>query len=368
MKRNKYTRRVLAITVASVFWGAVTFAQPPDVPDGLFWLGFPGSSLQAERGARQGSAVAVGDFNCDGLGDLAMSAPYDDVIVGVPTITAVFEMAGSVTIVYGTHGGLGTDTQVLTEINFGATFPIAELDFFGESLATGDFDGDQCDDLAIGVPHRDIDGAIDAGAVVIAVGAPDGLLPRAVLFQGSPVFGIPDLVQAGEVFGYSIAAGDVDGDGYDEIVVGSPHQNIAGVSNIEENAGAIFIIRGAAMGIATSGHQFISRQTSGVPGSPQRVGQFGWAVAVGKGFNLEGRADVFVTEPGREVGGAIQAGSVLRILNADTRPIYLPRSLTKTALVFPKWPRSSTDSATPWPSVISMQTAPLTLRSGSTNP
>ena len=83
-------------------------------------------------------------------------------------------------------------------------------DSFGSALATGDFDGDDCADLAVGVSEKDRSGRANDGDGVVQLfhGSPDGLRPGKVIDAG-------DLGRkrgAGR-FGAALAAGDLDGDG-----------------------------------------------------------------------------------------------------------------------------------------------------------
>ncbi|NUR88232.1 MAG: hypothetical protein HOY71_29440, partial [Nonomuraea sp.] len=96
------------------------------------------------------------DFDGDGRADLAVAAPYDD------------SRAGSVTVMYGTGR-----TVKLTQHD-------AEPgDAFGSALAVGDFDGDGCADLAVGVSEEfagaRVPGADGEGVVQIFDGSPAGL-------------------------------------------------------------------------------------------------------------------------------------------------------------------------------------------------
>src|SRR4029079_15583198 len=115
--------------------------------------------------------LAAGDFNRDGIADLA---------IGVPSRSpAGVTEAGQVQIGYGSAGGVtSTGEQLLDEtVLAGNRQAFAH---FGAVLAAGNFDQldgscvavpSHCaDELATGVPGRDVDGAGEAGEVVVAFG------------------------------------------------------------------------------------------------------------------------------------------------------------------------------------------------------
>jgi hypothetical protein len=129
-----------------------------------------------------------------------------------------------VVVFYGSSGGLsrarhGAFSQAVVPGD-------AERDDrFGAALATGDFDRDGRDDLAVGVPGEDIAGRSDAGAVVVLDGSNSGLRStRSKSFsQAGKVKGTP---QAGDTFGQSLAVGDFDGDGRDDLAIGVPGEDV----------------------------------------------------------------------------------------------------------------------------------------------
>ena len=117
-----------------------------------------------------------------------------------------------------------------------------ETDLLGKSVAyTGDVNGDGHDDVAIGAPFNDST-AHRAGAVYLFFGP----LENASLNASDAdvtLFGEASGDQAGK----SIAAGDVDGDGYDDLVIGAPFNAAAG-----QNAGAVYVVPGGENMSATA--------------------------------------------------------------------------------------------------------------------
>jgi hypothetical protein len=139
-----------------------------------------------------GAALAKGDFNGDNHFDVAVGVP--DEAVGSVTL------AGAVNVLYGSPGGLtGAGSQLFTDAN------PERFDFFGTSLATGDFDGDGFFDLAVGAPIERIGSQQSAGAVSVfyAFGGPGGIVtPGPAFFQGNG--GLGGTAEASDFFGAAL--------------------------------------------------------------------------------------------------------------------------------------------------------------------
>ena len=152
-----------------------------------------------------------GDFNGDDIADLAVGVPFED----QNGINAV----GGVNIIYGSANGLtATGDQFIDILNFG--LPYGSNDHFGWALASGNFNGDDFSDLAIGVPDADVGSTADAGRVVLIDGSINGLnlataRPLSLLSGGRG--------SAGEALVWA----NFNGDDYDDLAVGIPGADLS---------------------------------------------------------------------------------------------------------------------------------------------
>ena len=261
-------RYLLVLVVLAVLVAAVTpaDAQTP-------WRTLDTPNPQAD--AYFGRFVAVGDVNGDGKADIVVCA-FLETVAGNSSQGRVYVFSGSG----------GTLLFTLDTPN-----PQANA-YFGYPVAVGDVNGDGKADIAVGAPGETGVGNTTQGRAYVFSGADGSLL--LTLDDPNP--------QTNADFGYSVAVGEVNGDGKADIAVGATGEDVDG--NVDQ--GRAYVFSGA------DGSLLLTLDDP----NPQTNALFGWSLAVGN-VNGDGRADIAVVAPGETVAGNITQGRVYVFSGAD---------------------------------------------------
>ncbi|MFI8092900.1 FG-GAP repeat protein [Streptomyces sp. NPDC086080] len=148
-------------------------------------------------------------------------------------------------------------------------------EFAGSSLALGHFNDDDYTDVAVGVSDEEVGDEGAAGRLAVLYGNASGLSTgRVKLFdQDSP--GISGAPESEDYFASALAAGDFNGDGVDDLVVGMRSEAVGSATG----SGASMILFGNTTGgITTKGALWVDQDTEGVPGTMATDDHFGWTV------------------------------------------------------------------------------------------
>lgn len=225
----------------------------------------------AERGDKFGAALASDDFDGDGYADLAIGIPYENI--------RKIRDVGSVQVLYGGKKGLTARDQLWHQGRKGVPGLSQRDDYFGDTLAAGDFDADGYADLAIGAPND------QNGAVVLLRGSNSGLTANGAVELRQGKDGLPSQPAGYENFARNLKTGDVNGDGRDDLLIGVAGE-VDTTTAAYDRGSAVHVLLGSPTGVNPATSQYILPAALGLP----EYWQIGDMTV--SDFNKDGRDDL----------------------------------------------------------------------------
>ncbi len=267
--------RFNSVTEEDEGWALVYYGSESGLSNGYNW-----HAEGEQSGARLGYSVATaGDVNGDG---------YADVIVGAPRYDDGDTDEGKAFVWYGSEDGLNGGVPGTPANAVWGTQGNQESAQLGWAVSTaGDVDGDGYADVIIGAPYYTYEQE-EEGAARLYRGSSTGLYPAYDNHDEGN--------QAGAEFGRSVAmAGDVNGDGYGDVIVGAPYYTSG-----ESQEGRAFVWYGSADGISETRDWWAEGNAVDA--------YYGYSVATAGDVNGDGYSDIIVGAPGKaSLAGAAYA-------------------------------------------------------------
>ena len=240
-----------------------------------------------------GFRIATGDFDGDGIDDMVVSE-------------------------------LGTSERFRVLLgkaySIGGPYPLSRFTSktvttraYGSVLATGDFNGDGIDEVAIGDRASNSNPGGGGSVYVYRRSAADTWTLQTTIRQGNGAYNGAD--EAGDEFGSSLASGDFDNDGFEDLAIGLPGQDEPGSPAIV-STGAVQVVYGSDSGLTGTRDRIFTALTDGLDYAPDNSDEYGYALAAGD-IDDDGDDDLAIGVPGRGCPGGQRAGGVV-ILKGST--------------------------------------------------
>ncbi|HEX8318413.1 cadherin-like domain-containing protein, partial [Longimicrobium sp.] len=259
-----------------------------------------------------GSVSSAGDVNGDGI---------DDLIIGATTASPNgIRLAGQSYVVFGSNSAWNASLNLstLNGSNGFAINGIAAYDDSGRSVSSaGDVNGDGFDDLIIGARLASPDGIREAGQSYVVFGSNSGFdagLDLSTL-NGSNGFAINGIA-AFDLSGISVnSAGDVNGDGLDDLIIGAYHADGNGISS----AGQSYVVFGSNSGFGAGLDLSTLNGSNGFAINGIAASDYsGWSVSSAGDVNGDGFDDLIIGARGASPNGISQAGQSYVVFGSNS--------------------------------------------------
>ncbi|MGW3313993.1 FG-GAP repeat protein [Streptomyces fungicidicus] len=224
--------------------------------------GFSGKVTKLTNDKMFAEHLAAGRVTKDTAADLVVVGGVDGTR---HTVSGAWFIRGGSTLTRGATYELGTGEDTSWEVD----------------TQIADFNKDGYGDIALGHPN-----AQGKGGVLVWRGGSTG--PGGVTRLNQNTTGVTGAMESGDRFGARISVGDVNADGYPDLAVAAPGEDIGG----HADAGALHILRGGPSGLTGAKSQFFDRNTTGVPGGLEANESFGDYLRL-RDSDRDGHADLF---------------------------------------------------------------------------
>ncbi|MBL1208511.1 hypothetical protein [Geminocystis sp. GBBB08] len=273
-------------------------------------------------GDELGTVSNAGDVNGDG---------FDDLIIGAKGADVNGTDSGQSYVVFGKSGGFSS-TLNLSTLNGTNGFTINGLnggDFSGTVSSAGDVNGDGFDDLIIGAKGADVNGT-DSGQSYVVFGKSGGfssILNLSTLngTNGFTINGIND----GNWSGYSVSsAGDVNGDGFDDLIIGAPVTDAN-----DTDSGQSYVVFGKSGGFSSILNLSTLNGTNGFIINGNDGEELGISVSNAGDVNSDGFDDLIIGGPFADANGIINNSGQSYVVfgkSGGFSPILNPSTLNGT--------------------------------------